>query len=115
MKRSPLKRRTPLRKRRSKPRRGAPTAREKAEARRFAYDRARGLCELRLPDCKGGVLPFDGDVLVRAHLVHLVSRGAGGSWHPRNLALGCHWCHIVQWHGKGIRPAWLGEDGMRPE
>lgn len=102
MKRTPLKRHTPIKKRRSKPRRGQPTAKEKAEARRQRYATAEGRCELHLHErCTPGVLPYEGDVFVRAHLVHLKSRGAGGDWSQENLRIGCYFCHIIAMHTQG--------------
>jgi hypothetical protein len=101
VKRSSLRRTTPIRKRRSKPRRGEPTAQEIADLRLLVYGRCGGRCELSLSGCKGGVLPFDGSVFERWHLVHIKARRRFG-WDPSNLCGGCYWCHIVQHHGKGM-------------
>src|SRR5208282_940975 len=59
MKRSaPLRRYTPIKKKRSKPRRGEPTAEEKARVRLAVFERAEGKCELNLgPKCIKGALP----------------------------------------------------------
>lgn len=102
MKRTPIKRYIPVRKVRSKPRRGEPTREAKAEIRKAVYERAGGCCELKLgPECQKGVLPFDGDVFERAHLVHIRSRGAGGTWEMNNLKLGCPRCHLGYHHTEG--------------
>jgi hypothetical protein len=99
MKRSPIKRRT-------KPRKGQPTMKEKAELRRLVYDRAGGRCELQLgPKCRRGVLPWDGDVFDRAHLCHVRARSIGGTWDPSNLRLGCAMCHLGYIHTEGRKAA----------
>lgn len=103
MKRTQLLRRTPIKKKRSKPRRGEPTAEEKTIIREREYIRSGGRCELRLPGCKGGVLPFVGSVLERWHLVHKRARRRFG-WGPENLRGGCYHCHIEMVHTKGVRP-----------
>lgn len=109
MKRTPIHRHTPLRRKRPTPRRGEPTDDDKAALRRFVYDRAGGKCELRLKGCYGGVLPWDGDVFERAHLVHLRARRRFG-WNPEtNLALGCAWCHMCAHSGKAKLPATYAE------
>jgi hypothetical protein len=52
--RKPLKRPTPVRKRRLKLRRGEPTPEEKENARTICYARAKGMCQLRNgPHCLG--------------------------------------------------------------
>lgn len=109
MKRTPLHRYTRLRSKRPTARRGEPTKDEKAALRRFVYDRAGGKCELRLKGCKRTVLPFEGDVFTRAHLVHLRARRRFG-WHPETSCLGCYSCHIEQSHVKGVKlPATYAE------
>jgi hypothetical protein len=104
--RSPLKRYKPVPKRRVKPRRGQPTKNDKDTLRLAVYERAQGLCELHLlPDCITGVLPFEGDTpWDHGHLVHLKSRGAGGQWTMQNCRWGCHVCHLVGIHQKGLKP-----------
>ena len=103
---SSIKRRTRPPSRRSKPRRGEPTPKEKAAIRQAVYERAGGLCQLRLhKDCTGlRILPFEGDVFERAHLVHLRARGAGGTWDMDNLTLGCAACHLGSMHTEGKKP-----------
>jgi hypothetical protein len=91
-----------IRKRRPKPRRGEPTPAEKAEVRRQAYERAQGRCELRLDDRCQGAVPWDGEVFVRAHLVHLRARRIHG-WSLSNVCIGCYHCHIELAHTKGVR------------
>lgn len=104
MKRSgPIRRYTPVRRKRATPRRGEPTREEKAAIRKAVYERAGGCCELNLgPKCIKGVLPLDGDVFERAHLVHVRSRGAGGTWEMSNLRLGCPQCHLGYHHTTGM-------------
>lgn len=94
-------RRTPIRRKRSKPRRGKDTDEVKAEVRHAVYERAQGRCELRLvPECskdrilpESGVTPWD-----HAHACHVKSAGAGGRWTMDNILLGCHACHLVGLH-----------------
>jgi 5-methylcytosine-specific restriction endonuclease McrA len=102
-----IKRSAPPRKRRSRPRRGQPTRQEKASLRLAVYERAGGRCELRMhKDCSGDqILPYDGEVLFRAHLVHLKSRGAGGKWTMENCRLGCAPCHTGSMHTEGRKSA----------
>ena len=104
MKRSPLRRRTPLRKRRAGLRRGELTAKEKEVIRLAVYERAGGRCELNLmPNCIRGVLPFTGDTpWNHGHLVHMKSRGAGGDWTLENCKWGCYVCHLIGIHQKAL-------------
>jgi hypothetical protein len=106
MKRSPLKRFTPLRHRRSKPRRGEPTPEHKGSVRRRVYARSGGRCELRFKGiCLGDViLPFDGGLYERGHLAHLKSRGAGGEFTEANTRWSCWRCHLIGMHQKGLKP-----------
>jgi hypothetical protein len=99
--------RTPIRRKRSKPRRGKPTVEEKAIVRRQVYERARGRCELRnLPDCIKGMLPFHGlNPWDHGHLVHLVSEGAGGPTNLENCRWGCWRCHLIGLHNPKSVPA----------
>jgi hypothetical protein len=104
MKRSvPLKRYTPVRKKRPGTRRGQPTPEEKAAIRLAVYERSGGRCELNLgPKCIKGILPFTGDSpLFHGHLVHVRSRGAGGKWTMENCLWGCVECHIGYSHTEG--------------
>jgi 5-methylcytosine-specific restriction endonuclease McrA len=105
MKKTPLQRKTPLRAKRRTLRRGQLNPREKLALRSFVYERDKGLCQLRLhKDCtKDRKLPFNGSLFVRAHLVHIKSRGAGGSWEPDNLLIGCPSCHLISVHSQGKR------------
>lgn len=103
---SVLKRRTPLRARRNKPemRVGKVTGKIrlsglKLEAlRESAYYRAGGRCQWS--GC-GAILPLYGSVFNRAHLIHLVSRGAGGSDTIENTRIGCYFHHIECEHATG--------------
>lgn len=91
---------------RSKPRRGQPTKAEKTAIRNAAYERAGGLCQIRKhARCsRNAVLPSEGDLFVRAHLVHLKAKRVHG-WAPENLAIGCYWCHIESLHNPKSVPA----------
>jgi hypothetical protein len=86
-------------------RRGQPTKSEKEAIRLAVYERAEGKCELRLHrECsREAVLPYEGDVLFRAHLVHIKSRGSGGKWTMVNCLLGCASCHSGSVHTEGAR------------
>ena len=102
--RKPLRRYTPLPRRRLKPRRGQPTPAEKRALRVQRYAMAHGRCELRMhADCLGQHLPWAGHVFVRAHLVHLRGRVRGG-WDIENLRIGCYLCHIIEMHTKRRKP-----------
>lgn len=104
--RSPLKRYKPPRKKRPGTRRGQPTAAEKEAERRHIYQLSGGRCELRLEGCRGGVLPWDGPVTERWHLVHMRAKRRFG-WPtegPDRMRGGCYHCHIVMMHTKGVRP-----------
>ena len=102
----PLRRYAPPRKKRPGVRRGQPTNEEKSALRLAVYQRAGGKCELRLhKQCSGErVLPYEGEVLFRAHLVHLHSRGAGGKWTMENCKIGCAACHNGSMHTGGKKP-----------
>lgn len=92
------------RKVRSKRRRGQPSKKEKAALRVERRDLAGGCCELKLSvKCIQGVLPLDGDVFERGHLVHLKSKGAGGAWTLENTRWGCFECHLGEMHQKGTK------------
>lgn len=101
-----LKRSAPPRKKRpGPPRRGEPTSEEKGITRLAVYERAHGKCELRLhKDCsRDRILPFEGDVFTRAHLVHLLSKRRFG-WREGNgqaHLLGCPNCHLISVHQRG--------------
>ncbi len=86
---------------RSKPRRGQPTPEEKKAIREQVYEESQGCCQLRLsPTCTGRMLPKEGWVLGRWHLVHLKAKRVHG-WARDNLCGGCYQCHIVEMHTKG--------------
>jgi 5-methylcytosine-specific restriction endonuclease McrA len=84
-------------------RRGQPSKKEKHALKVAVYERAGGLCELKLhKECSGArVLPFEGDVFERAHMVHLKSKGSGGAWTMENLRNGCPACHLGSMHTEG--------------
>jgi hypothetical protein len=106
--RSSIKRHIPLRSRPAKPRRGEPTPKEKAAIRQAVYERAGGLCELRIHDgcSKDRILPWAGDIFERAHLVHLHGKRRFG-WREdpstgQALLIGCYCCHIVAAHQQSV-------------
>ena len=108
LKRSPLKRRTPLRARRNKPevRIGRVTGKVRLSGaalealRDRVYERDRGRCQWE--GC-GKLLPKYGSVFTRAHLAHIVGRGAGGSDTPENTRILCPIHHLVSEHTKGLK------------
>lgn len=92
MKRSPIKRRTPLRVRRG-PNRLWRQVRREVEAR------ANGRCEARIDDvCEGR----------GCHAHHLLRRSQGGANDPSNLAWLCAACHGYV----HANPAWAYEAGL---
>lgn len=95
-------RRTPIKKRRTEPRRGEPTHDEKRILREERYRLAGGRCEIQKHSkCSGRyTLPLTGDIFNRAHLVHLHARRVYG-WDIENLRIGCYWCHAVFMHANG--------------
>jgi hypothetical protein len=100
-----LRRSKPIRKKRPGTRRGQPTKAEKHELREFIYELSGGRCEIRLPGCKGTVLPKDGDVRYRWHLVHVRSKRVYG-WPTEGayrMRGGCFACH-QELHTKGHGP-----------
>lgn len=98
-----INRYTPIRKKRRKPRRGEPTPAEKEALRRQVFEESGGRCELNLlPTCLKGVLPWDGDLLERWHLVHIRARRRFG-WSRDNLCGGCFKCHSAS-HNSGGKP-----------
>lgn len=112
--RTPLKRSGPPRKKRPGVRRGEPTKEEKAAIRQDEYDRCGGRCELR--DKNGHplhlrhitrVLPFEGSIYDRWHLVHYKAKRRFG-WRAdpatgQVLLGGCYWCHIEASHVRGVK------------
>lgn len=94
--------RSPIRKRRSKPRCGQPTKQEKAAIRHQVYVETGGRCHLnKHPQCIRGVLPEDGVTpWDHWHLVHLRNKRMYG-WERSNLTGGCHLCHLVVLHSYG--------------
>lgn len=109
MKRTPLKRKTPIRKKRPGTRRGEPTPAEKKAIRDQIYAETRGHCMLRFQDgsgCAGNgpQLPSDGSVFERWHLVHLKAKRRFG-WERSNLTGGCAACHLGILHAGKSRLA----------
>lgn len=96
--------RTPIRKVRSKPRRGQPTKEEKAAIHEQVYVETEGRCELNLsPRCISWTLPREGEVWQRWHLVHKKAKRVHG-WGRENLCGGCYFCHIECLHNAGGKP-----------
>jgi hypothetical protein len=109
-----LIRRSPIRKKRSKPRRGQPTKQEKARERQRVYERCGGTCELRDEAGKPlhakhipGVLPAGGSIFDRWHLVHKHAKRRFGWTEAQGNTLlgGCYWCHSEAIHFQGKKPA----------
>jgi hypothetical protein len=107
-------RRKPVRKKRPGTRRGEPTKAQKTAERERVYLRSGGMCELRGEDGeplhqqhRSGVLPREGSVFERWHLVHLHCKRRFG-WteaHGNTLLGGCYACHILGMHAQGKKPA----------
>ena len=105
MRRTPINRSTkPIPKKRAKLRRGKLTAAERNAVRLAVYERAKGMCELRIrPDCLSRFstvpLPFKGSTpWDHGHMVHKRSEGAGGKTDLDNCVWGCHKCHLIGVH-----------------
>ena len=64
------------------------------------YERDRGCCQWE--GC-GKLLPKYGSVFTRAHLAHIVSRGAGGSDTAENTRILCPPHHLIDEHSKGLK------------
>lgn len=110
IRRTPLKRSTPVRKVRPGTRRGQPTKEEKGVLRQIIYDLSGGQCEMHLvPECLTGVLAPEGSIFERWHLVHMGAKRRFG-WPvtgTMRMRGGCYWCHIVGMHEKGLKPQCL--------
>lgn len=112
-----LKRRTPLKRsgspcaKRKGTRRGQATPAEVREVREDVWERAVGRCELRLSsDYVSGILPWDGPVLGRGHLVHMKGRRMWGT-SVDICKLGCWHCHLVMMHNpKPCPPKFIPEE-----
>ena len=78
--RKPLKRSTPVRKRRPTLRRGEPTPEEKENARIICYSRAKGMCQMPFSHTCPGYVPLNGDEWHRGQLAHLKAKRRFG-WH----------------------------------
>lgn len=78
------------------------TPAQKKAIRLEVYDRDGGRCQLRLgPKCNIAVLPFDGELLFRAHLCHIIPKSRGGKFEASNLRIGCAQCHLGYEHTEG--------------
>ena len=92
-------RRTAVKKKRTKPRRGQPTPAEKKALRDQVYAESGGRCEIhKHPLCSGyRILPSEGNIFKRWHLVHLKAKRVHG-WARENLCGGCWYCHLISLH-----------------
>lgn len=74
--------------------------RRRKKVRLAVYERAGGLCELKLRnDCVRGVLAFKGETpWDHGHLVHKKSEGSGGKTDMENCCWGCWKCHLLGLH-----------------
>jgi hypothetical protein len=107
-----IQRSAPPRRKRSRTRRGQPTAEEKEAERDRVYERCGGTCELRdengkplSPKHLSGILPSQGSVFERWHLVHVKAKRRFG-WRESDgntLKGGCYWCHAAS-HNAGGKP-----------
>lgn len=72
--------------------------------RERVYDRDGGRCQWKANGASCGLwMPKDGDLYTRAHLAHIVSRGAGGSDTEENTRILCWRHHLVSEHTLGLR------------
>ncbi len=109
---STIKRHTPVKKKRDKPRRGEPTNEEKQAARVICYSRANGLCQLHVNDQCLGYAPLNAqdDDEHQGQLCHLKSKRRFGWFESEQTGQrhlwGCVNCHrISHCYGKsGIKP-----------
>ena len=108
IKRSGYIKRSPIVRKRSKPRRGEPTLEEKGAERDRVYERCGGTCELDLMHgCWKGVIPKDGDTpWDHWHLVHLHAKRRFGWTEAQGNTLmgGCPLCHLEGMHRLGLKP-----------
>jgi hypothetical protein len=96
-----IQRTAPPGKRRKGTRRGQASPAEVVAVREAVYERAGGVCELRLSqDCIAGILPKEGPVIGRGHLVHLKGKRMWGT-SAEVCAWGCWFCHLVTMHRGG--------------
>jgi 5-methylcytosine-specific restriction endonuclease McrA len=79
-------------------RRGELTREEKAAIRHGVFVRDGGRCV----DCGTRVVEESG-LWWSMHLMHIRSRGAGGTWDMPNLVTGCLFCHQKR-HNAGGKP-----------
>lgn len=96
-------RRSPIRRKRSKPRRGQSTPEEKTAIRDLVYAETGGRCEIRKhPECiEGRVWPSNGETpWDHWHLVHIKAKRVHG-WARENLCGGCPFCHLISMHVEG--------------
>jgi hypothetical protein len=104
----PIKR-SPIRRRRTTRSKAKTDLRKKI--RLAVFERAGGMCELKLrDDCLKGPLPFEGSKVDRTfydhgHLVHMKSEGAGGKTDLENCRWGCWRCHLLGLHNGETRDA----------
>jgi len=104
-----LKRYTPIKKKRDKPRRGEPTNEEKQAARALCFSRAGGMCQLHVNNQCLGYAPLnaeDGDEH-QGQLCHLKGKRRFG-WPESEVTgqkhlWGCWKCHAAS-HNCGGRP-----------
>jgi hypothetical protein len=102
IRRTPIKRSGPPRRKRPGTRCGEPSNEEKGVLRHFIYELSGGRCELNRPGCQTGVLPEDGPLGQRWELVHRRAKRRFG-WPidgEFRMLGGCHSCHsYVHQHG----------------
>jgi 5-methylcytosine-specific restriction endonuclease McrA len=72
---------------------GELTSKQKGEIREQVWRRDKGRCI----DCGRGVI-LERGFWSSMHLMHLKSKGSGGTWELSNLATGCISCHMIGRH-----------------
>jgi len=92
-------RRTPIRKRRSKPRPGRLKGEAMGKLRHFVFVRDGGRCVV----CGVALIEFPPSIFHKLayHMAHLVSRARGGKDEPGNCVAKCSTCHLVKEHQYG--------------
>ena len=106
----------PRRKKRPGTRRGQPTPEEKGRLRGILYRNCGGRCEFGFEDCIAGILPLDGDLRERFHLVHMRSKRRFG-WPLEGeyrMRGGCFNCHR-RLHNEGHKQAFINDERRRCE
>lgn len=108
MKRTALKRYTPIRKVRPTLRRGEPTLAEKEAARITCFTRAHGRCQMPFPHECPGYVPLNGDDRYRGQLAHLKAKRRFG-WFESKETGQKHLWSCPEGHKIQHQYGWAGE------